>query len=111
MESRLSVYGIAEGVWHHRRCIFCGLIPYCLATDSIPQQVGDYIHGSAVINTRQYKPKQKSENIFFIAPSHTTPLLAVFFLLILNYYKNALIFLPIIVIMYSEAIFCAKCSV
>ena len=22
MESRVSVYGIATGVWHHRRCIF-----------------------------------------------------------------------------------------
>jgi len=28
MESRVSVYGIATGAWHHRRCIFCGLIPY-----------------------------------------------------------------------------------
>ena len=35
MESRVSVYGIAVGAWHHRRCIFCGLIPYRLATDSI----------------------------------------------------------------------------
>ena len=35
MESRVSVYGIAQGAWHHRRCIFCGLIPYRLATDSI----------------------------------------------------------------------------
>ena len=35
MESRVSVYGIAVGVWHHRRYIFCGLIPYRLETDSI----------------------------------------------------------------------------
>ncbi len=28
MESRVSVYGTAVGVWHHRRCISCGLIPY-----------------------------------------------------------------------------------
>ena len=41
MASRFGVYGIAEGVWHHRWCIFYGLIPYCLLTDSI--------HGFAVI--------------------------------------------------------------
>ena len=32
MESRVSVYGIAIGAWHHRRCIFCGLIPYATAS-------------------------------------------------------------------------------
>ena len=32
MESRVSVYGIATGVWHHRRCIFCGLIPYATSS-------------------------------------------------------------------------------
>ena len=48
MESHFSVYGIAEGVWHHRRCIFgldsiqrFALIPFRLLTDSI--------HGYAVI--------------------------------------------------------------
>ena len=35
MESRVSVYGIAVGAWNHRRCIFCGLIPYRITTDSI----------------------------------------------------------------------------
>ena len=32
MESRVSVYGIAIGAWHHRRCIFYGLIPYATAS-------------------------------------------------------------------------------
>ena len=32
MESRASVYGIAAGVWHHRRCISCGLIPYATSS-------------------------------------------------------------------------------
>ena len=32
MESRACVYGIAVGVWHHRRCIFCGLIPYATSS-------------------------------------------------------------------------------
>ena len=49
MESRFSVHGIAEGVWHHRRCIFLRLdsmrcsasVPFRLTTDSI--------HGFAVI--------------------------------------------------------------
>ncbi len=38
MESRFSVYVIAKGVWHHRRCISRGLIPCaCFASNSIPQ--------------------------------------------------------------------------
>ena len=32
MESRASVHGIAEGAWNHRRCIFCGLIPYATSS-------------------------------------------------------------------------------
>jgi len=32
MESRVSVYGIATGVWHHQRCISCGLIPYATSS-------------------------------------------------------------------------------
>ena len=35
MESRVSVYGIAVGAWHHRRCVSCSLIPYRLTTGSI----------------------------------------------------------------------------
>ena len=67
MESRFSVYGIAEGVWHHSRCIFCGLIPYCLAPDSIPQQVVDSIHGSAVIKTRQSELEpRKAKCLFYL---------------------------------------------
>ena len=50
MESRVSVYGIAVGVWHHQSAFFCGLTPYdCFAINSIPQQVADSMHGSAVI--------------------------------------------------------------
>jgi len=46
MESRVSVHGIAVGVWHHQRCIFCGLIPYdCFLVNSMPQQVADSIYG------------------------------------------------------------------
>ena len=32
MESRASVHGIAIGVWHHLRCISCGLIPYATSS-------------------------------------------------------------------------------
>ena len=32
MESRASVSGVAAGVWHHRRCISCGLIPYATSS-------------------------------------------------------------------------------
>ena len=52
MESRVSVYGIANGAWHQRRCIPCGSIPYdYYAINSIPQQVVDSIHAFGVRNT------------------------------------------------------------
>jgi len=63
MESRVSVYGIAVGAWHHRRCIFCGSIPYRLATDSIqcfalipytPFGVIWYMSSSPYKNSRKY---------------------------------------------------------
>jgi len=39
-----KAYGITKGAF------FCGLIPYdCFAINSIPQQVADSMHGSAVI--------------------------------------------------------------
>ena len=57
MASRFSVYGIAAGEWHHRRCNICVLIPYnAIGIDSIPSYDGfhttlrvDSIHGFAVI--------------------------------------------------------------
>ncbi len=54
MESRISVYVITAGVWHHQRCIFCGLITCnCFAINSMLQQVADSIHGFAVIKIAQ----------------------------------------------------------
>ncbi len=61
----LCVYGIAEGVWHHRRCIL-------LRLDSIPSCDGfhtmlciDSIHAFGVINnTRAQIHLLKSQNIF-----------------------------------------------
>ncbi|MBQ4585981.1 MAG: hypothetical protein IJA82_07240 [Clostridia bacterium] len=55
MESRVSVYGIAVGAWHHRRCIFCGLIPYRLATGFHTMLCIDSIHAFGVIETREFK--------------------------------------------------------
>ena len=59
-----ALYGIAEGGWHHAQaCIFlylrldsiqlCELIPFArVASNSIPQQVADYMHAFGVINLR-----------------------------------------------------------
>ena len=69
MESRVSVYVIAIGVWHHRRCISCGLIPYdCYAINSIPQQVEDTIHAFCVIWYVSSSPYENSQKYLFCPP-------------------------------------------
>ena len=49
MESRVSVYGIASGAWHHRRSIFCGLIPYATSSQFHTATIADSIHNFGVI--------------------------------------------------------------
>ena len=59
--------GIAVGAWNHRRCIFCGLIPYRLATDSIQCFALIPYTASAVIWYTRVQPYSEThENIFFV---------------------------------------------
>ena len=70
MESRVSVYGIAVGVWHHRRCISCGLIPRRLATDSIQHFVLVPCTPFGVIVAHEFKSIRKLLKISFLSPLH-----------------------------------------
>ena len=65
MASRFGVYGIAEGVWHHRRCIFYGLIPF--------RKKADHTHGYAVIKERSSNSEAAIRQTEATAPEKEFP--------------------------------------